>query len=382
MRVAGWSAMAGMHDFVVPDEAAAQASAEELAAYGFPRVLARPHRDGGWLVMALDEGPYPVDTVGHRQIEAVSGEAAAIARAHRGRPRGGSRFDVSRIAEHRTWTAPIEVIGTKARPPVPEVTIVPAPPLEPLALTPDSSAPGTVKLTGLDDVPWADLEHAHGSADDVPDLLRELAGGTQEWDEVLDELFGDNLLHQGDCYEATAPMLPFLTELIVADVVPAPQRRDLYLWLMVAGGRRNDNLIGFAELARDEGEPLQPGAWTEEVFRTVGDQIPVLLDRWDAEPQGIRFVLAVLAAQHPDHGVRAADRIAALAAELDGTQQGAYVRLALELVHGRNEQALALATEIVGWADHLEPEWLKAPGVPDGIKAAHVLAEGALHTIE
>ena len=26
--------------------------------------------------------------------------------------------------------------------------------------------------------------------------------------------------------------------------------------------------------------------------------------------------------------------------------------------------------------------WLEAPGVPDGIKAAHVLAEGALCTIE
>ncbi|MER6004531.1 hypothetical protein ABT120_38675 [Nonomuraea angiospora] len=230
--------------------------------------------------------------------------------------------------------------------------------------------------------PWGDLEHAHGSADDVPGLLRELADGTGEWDEVLDELFGDDLLHQGDCYEATAPALPFLTELIVADTVPARQHRDLYLWLMVAGGRRNDNLVPFADLALDEEEPLQPGAWTEEVFRTVGDQVPVLLDRWDAEPPGIRFVLAVLAAQHPGHGVRAADRIAALVAELDGTRQGAYLRLAVELVHGRDAQALALASEIIDWADHLEPKWLEAPGVPDGIMAAHVLAEGALRTIE
>ncbi|MFI9846346.1 hypothetical protein ACIHFD_55640 [Nonomuraea sp. NPDC051941] len=380
--MAGWSAMAGMHDFVVPDEGAAQAFAEQLAEYGFPCVFARPHPDGGWLVMALDEGPYPVDTVGHRQIEAVSREAAAIARMHGGRPSGGSRFDVSRMAEYRSWTAPIEVKGTKARPPVPEVTVVPAPPLEPLALTPDFATPGIVELAGLDDVPWGDLEHAHGSADDVPGLLRELADGTGEWDEVLDELFGDDLLHQGDCYEATAPALPFLTELIVADMVPARQRRDLYLWLMVAGGRRNDNLVAFADLALDEEEPLQPGAWTEEVFRTVGDQVPVLLDRWDAEPPGIRFVLAVLAAQHPGHGVRAADRIAALAAELDGTRQGAYLRLAVELVHGRDAQALALASEIIDWADHLEPKWLEAPGVPDGIKAAHVLAEGALRTIE
>ncbi|MEQ4721074.1 hypothetical protein [Nonomuraea sp. B19D2] len=206
--MAGWRAMAGMHDFVVPDEAAAQAFAEQLAEYGFPCVFARPHPDGGWLVMALDEGPYPVDTVGHRQIEAVSREAAAIARMHGGRPSGGSRFDVGRMAEYRSWTAPIEVRGTKARPPDPEVTVVPAPPLEPLALTPDFATPGIVELAGLDDVPWGDLEHAHGPAADVPDLLRELADGTGEWDEVLDELFGDDLLHQGDCYEATAPALP------------------------------------------------------------------------------------------------------------------------------------------------------------------------------
>ncbi|MGI5524923.1 hypothetical protein ACQEUX_28865 [Micromonospora sp. CA-259024] len=134
--------MAGTHDFVVPDEAAAQASAGELAAYGFPRVFARPRPDGGWVVMALDEGPYPVDTVGHRQIEEVSREATAIARAHGGQPNGGSRFDVSRIAGFQTSTAPIEVIGTKSRPPVPEVIIAPAPPLAPLALTPDLATPG------------------------------------------------------------------------------------------------------------------------------------------------------------------------------------------------------------------------------------------------
>ncbi|WP_433513231.1 hypothetical protein ACQP2T_58010 [Nonomuraea sp. CA-143628] len=93
-------------------------------------------------------------------------------------------------------------------------------------------------------------------------------------------------------------------------------------------------------------------------------------------------MLAVLAAQHPGHGVRAADRIAALAAANDGTRQGTYLRLAVELVHGRNAQALALASEIIDWADHLEPKWPEAPGVPDGIKAAHVLAEGAFRTIE
>ncbi|MFC7590940.1 hypothetical protein ACFQYP_50085 [Nonomuraea antimicrobica] len=35
-RVAGWSAMAGTHDFVVADEAVARALAGRLAEYGFP----------------------------------------------------------------------------------------------------------------------------------------------------------------------------------------------------------------------------------------------------------------------------------------------------------------------------------------------------------
>lgn len=258
---------------------------------------------------------------------------------------------------------------------------MPAPPLASLPLTPDRAVAGSAELTGLDDVPWADLEHAHGSAEDVPGLLRELAEGSPNWDEVLDELFGDDLLHQGDCYSATAPALPFLTELIVADTLLARQRRDLYVWLLVAAGRRNDNLVGFADLAAAENEPPTPGAWTADVFRTVGDQVPILLDRWDAEPLAIRFVLACLAALHPGHGVRASDAISTLAGELDGTQQGAYLRLAGALVAGRDDHALALATEIVGWAEHLEPEWLEAPGVPDGVKAAHVLAEGALYTI-
>jgi hypothetical protein len=368
--------MAGTHDFIVADEDAAQALAEHLAEFGFPRVIARPYPDGGWVVIALDEGPYATDPVGHRQIEAVNREATAIARTHGGRKNGGSRFDVSAAAAYRDQSAPIAVLGAKARPPVPEITIVAAPPRATLALTPDHATPAAVDLAGLDDVAWADLEHAHGSADDVPGLLRELAYGTAQWHEVLGELFGDDLLHQGDCYEATAPALPFLTEMIVADSLPAAQRRDLYVWLMIAGGRRNDNLVAFADL-----DLATAGDWTQEVFRTVGDQVPVLLQRWDAEPPGIRYVLAVLAAQHPGHGVLAADRIAAFAAELDGTQQGAYLRLAVELVHGRDAAALALAAEIVAWADRLDPQWLDAADVSPAVRAAHVLAEGALYTI-
>ncbi|GIF71554.1 hypothetical protein [Asanoa siamensis] len=118
-----------------------------------------------------------------------------------------------------------------------------------LALTPDDAADVPIDLSGLDEIPWADLEHAHGPADDVPDLIRALTDPYGDWDETLDELFGDNLLHQGTCYPATAPALPFLTRMIVSGALPAAQRLDLYGWLLTAAGRQADDLLTDADRA-------------------------------------------------------------------------------------------------------------------------------------
>lgn len=68
-------------------------------------------------------------------------------------------------------------------------------------------------LRGLDDVPWANLEHAYGSARDVPDLLRKLQDNDPEVRrKALWALYG-NVFHQGTRYPATAHVIPFLIEL-------------------------------------------------------------------------------------------------------------------------------------------------------------------------
>ena len=71
------------------------------------------------------------------------------------------------------------------------------PPAVPLLLTPDEPGHDPIDLAGLDDIDWARLEHAHGSAADVPDLIRALADPSGEWSASLDELFADDLVHQG-----------------------------------------------------------------------------------------------------------------------------------------------------------------------------------------
>jgi hypothetical protein len=80
-------------------------------------------------------------------------------------------------------------------------------------------------LERLDQVPWADLEHAYGSAKDVPDLLRQLLDpDPRVRSDTMSSLYG-NVFHQGTRYPATPYVVPFLIELCSEDETPA--RGDL-----------------------------------------------------------------------------------------------------------------------------------------------------------
>src|SRR3712207_2397151 len=69
-------------------------------------------------------------------------------------------------------------------------------------------------LEGLDQIPWAELEHAYGPASDVPNQIRALASANpQRRDAAYHELWG-NIIHQGTVYEATAYAVPFLVEVL------------------------------------------------------------------------------------------------------------------------------------------------------------------------
>ncbi|WBB48476.1 hypothetical protein O3597_25900 [Verrucosispora sp. WMMA2044] len=378
----GWSAVAGTHAFVVPGEEQARALAEDLAAYGFALVTARPARQAaGWAVMAFDEGPYPPDAAGHRSIDAVGRQAAAVARRHGGYPDGGSRCDPSLLERIRPTGAPIEHTNPGARPPVPDIVIGEAPPPASLTLAPDQVRDVPIDLSGLDEIAWADLEHVHGPADDVPDLVRALADPYGDWESTLDELFGDDLLHQGTCYTATAPALPFLTRMIVSGALPAKQRLDLHVWLLIAAGRRAEGLLVDADRAAVEHRPPTVDEMVRQVHYTVGAQLPVLLARWDSEPAAIRYALACLTALYPHHAHPIAEHIADMAAQFDGTQPGAYLNLAHALVRSQDDQALSIATDIVGWEPDHNPALLDAPHVPAAVKASYILTEGALRVL-
>ncbi|CAL9378250.1 hypothetical protein [Streptomyces sp. Tu 3180] len=84
-------------------------------------------------------------------------------------------------------------------------------------------------LAGLDEADRARLEHAYGSAADVPGRLRDLCGDDETVrGKALSGLF-TSIFHQGSRYEASPHAVPFLARIAVAG--PRPVRVDV-LWLL------------------------------------------------------------------------------------------------------------------------------------------------------
>ncbi|MCL7426599.1 HEAT repeat domain-containing protein [Streptomyces sp. YS415] len=110
-------------------------------------------------------------------------------------------------------------------------------------------------FTGIDEVDWASMRHAYGSAEDVPALLRGLASADPaERETALDGLYGA-VHHQGDVYDSTLACVPFLFAL--AECPDLPDRGAVVELLVSIGGEGQgpsavrDGAEVFARLAGD-----------------------------------------------------------------------------------------------------------------------------------
>lgn len=89
-------------------------------------------------------------------------------------------------------------------------------------------------FTGIDEVDWASMRHAYGSAEDVPLLLEGLASGdAAERETALDGMYGA-VHHQGNVYDSTLACVPFLFAL--ADREEVPERAGIVDLLVSIGG--------------------------------------------------------------------------------------------------------------------------------------------------
>lgn len=175
---------------------------------------------------------------------------------------------------------------------------------------------------GLDEINWASMYHAYGSAEEVPGLLRGLRSpDAGERGRALDRFYSA-VHHQGDVYPSTAACLPFLFELTedgatpgragVVELLVSIGRESLDRGLVDGGtdveydlptghGQADDFLrrrgARFVELARDTDPDVRLAALPAlGLFLDDADQAAaVLCERLAAEP-GIAARLRIVKA--------------------------------------------------------------------------------------
>lgn len=90
-----------------------------------------------------------------------------------------------------------------------------------------------VALLSLEDVRWGELQHAYGAAQDIPDLLRQLAaapGPKADWRAEPWFTLWSSLCHQDDVYPASYAAVPHLVRI----AIEAPRPVDFSFLLLPA----------------------------------------------------------------------------------------------------------------------------------------------------
>lgn len=141
-------------------------------------------------------------------------------------------------------------------------------------------------MLSLDDPCWSDLQHAYGSAIDVPELLRALVSSTCPKTSYQDEPWfslWSSLCHQGDVYTASYVAVPHIVE--IASQVREPVDFGFF------------QLPTAIEVARQTGRgPDIPEAYADDYHRAIKQLVEnVSLHRNEAWDQSM--LLSAAAAQ-------------------------------------------------------------------------------------
>ena len=75
-------------------------------------------------------------------------------------------------------------------------------------------------MSTSDEVDWGRLQHAYGSANDVPDQLKALASQERENRQEAIRQCYSNIYHQGTRYSASVAAIPILIDLLKDDSTP------------------------------------------------------------------------------------------------------------------------------------------------------------------
>lgn len=163
-------------------------------------------------------------------------------------------------------------------------------------------------------IPWSDLKHAHGDAEDVPHLLMDLVHEDESTRQAaLYELFG-NVWHQGTVYEATSYVVPYLVNIIKSS---QSTDRESVAGLLAAIA----NGVGYLEVHAQPDSPFldvweevlsksgtdleeqiaEEQKWVAAVRKAVDPHLDLLYEFIQHEVWDIRYEVASALGKYPGH---------------------------------------------------------------------------------
>ncbi len=191
----------------------------------------------------------------------------------------------------------------------------------------------------LEAVPWSDLRHAFGPADDVPNLLRALVSDVYEdRREALYELM-TTVWHQGMIYEVSAYVVPFLVNMLRSQSTPDRSMPALLLASIADGSsylevHAQPNTAGRETLPerldREDQEFDQQldreRDWVRTVREAVDPHLDLLYEFLVHEEPELRLAVALALGNYPGHATQS---ILMLDNAIANEDEG-YVREAME----------------------------------------------------
>jgi hypothetical protein len=130
-------------------------------------------------------------------------------------------------------------------------------------------------LANIDDVPWSDLQHSYGMADDVPGHLPAMQAGVWEGRYPPSAQLANNIVHQGTRSQAAQYTVPFLVRMAL-NTRQSNRHRIVRLLVAIAIGLDNNYLPNGYDPAQDRAalEALRSEAdeWARWVSEAPDDE--------------------------------------------------------------------------------------------------------------
>lgn len=167
-------------------------------------------------------------------------------------------------------------------------------------------------LDDLDTIDWAQLVHAFGPASDIPERIRALISPDPDARQAAIEGLFETICHQETVYEASAPAVPFLQELLADADTPdkmlianmlaamADGKSDMEVAL---GSPAMETLLrkGLAQEGRDFDTELAEGRrLVEQTRAAVGKELPLLYPYLACEEPEVRRAVASAMKNYPE----------------------------------------------------------------------------------